>query len=447
MWTPGPFEARPLRAYYYITDVDPSWPAERQEEHLRDFNYGALWAISMHEVFPGHFLHYQHLRQVDVEAAQVDPVLVDRVRRRLGALLRADDGRGGLPQAAIHAVRLGQLAEALIRLCRLIVGIRLHCEDLSVEQGVRFFRDEAFLEEAQRAPRGRARDVRSRPTCCIARQADGAEAAGGLQGARRRAGTRCAGSTTRCSATAPCPLWLHRSLMLGENNGDYARNRAARFEPACPLYEYECDACSTASSGSRSSPIRRSTSARRAARAGHASCSRRPRSSSRDPAATSPTTRRSPRPTPAKTGPGEKLTESVVDIEVRLEVGVEHGLRARPIRARRRRREQHPSSQAPPASRRHEVELSGPAGRSPTLLEIDRAQVVAERHRRGPGAAARSRRPPSGSPACCRCRGGRRRCGSRRSAATSAAAAGRWSAGFRRCDPSPSLRAPGRCRA
>ena len=64
MWTPGPFETRPLRAYYYITDADPAWPAERQEEHLRDFNYGALWSISIHEVYPGHFLHYQHLRQV-----------------------------------------------------------------------------------------------------------------------------------------------------------------------------------------------------------------------------------------------------------------------------------------------------------------------------------------------------------------------------------------------
>ena len=30
----------------------PAWPAERQEEHLRDFSYGALWAISIHEVFP-----------------------------------------------------------------------------------------------------------------------------------------------------------------------------------------------------------------------------------------------------------------------------------------------------------------------------------------------------------------------------------------------------------
>jgi uncharacterized protein (DUF885 family) len=45
-------------------------------------------------------------------------------------------------------LKLGQLAESLVRLARFIVSIRLHTEDLSVEQGMRFFRDEAFLEEA-----------------------------------------------------------------------------------------------------------------------------------------------------------------------------------------------------------------------------------------------------------------------------------------------------------
>jgi hypothetical protein len=28
MWAPGPFESKPSRAYYYLTDVDRSWPAE-----------------------------------------------------------------------------------------------------------------------------------------------------------------------------------------------------------------------------------------------------------------------------------------------------------------------------------------------------------------------------------------------------------------------------------
>ena len=45
-------------------------------------------------------------------------------------------------------MKLGQLGEALVRLARFVVGIRLHTDDWSVEQGVRFFREEAFLEEA-----------------------------------------------------------------------------------------------------------------------------------------------------------------------------------------------------------------------------------------------------------------------------------------------------------
>src|SRR4026209_1273730 len=57
---------------------------------------------------------------------------------RVGAGFR----RGGV------TIRLGHLPESLVRLARFVVAIRLHCEDLSVEQGMRFFRDEAFLEEA-----------------------------------------------------------------------------------------------------------------------------------------------------------------------------------------------------------------------------------------------------------------------------------------------------------
>src|SRR6266704_3260767 len=67
MWTPGPFETKASRAYYYLTDVDPSWPPEKKDEHLRDYNYPTLWSISIHEVYPGHFLHYQHLRRVEAK--------------------------------------------------------------------------------------------------------------------------------------------------------------------------------------------------------------------------------------------------------------------------------------------------------------------------------------------------------------------------------------------
>ena len=217
MWTPGPFETRPLRAYYYITDADPSWPAERQEEHLRDFNYGALWAISIHEVYPGHFLHYQHLRQVAStlrksilfsSTAMVEGWAHYAEQMMVEAGFRKQD----------PAVKLGQLAEALIRLCRLVVGLRLHAEDLSVEQGVRFFRDEAYLEEA--SARREAERGTFDPSYVL-------YALGKLMVLKLREDARTAkpdsftlrGFHDTLLGNGTVPLWLHRNLMLGENNG------------------------------------------------------------------------------------------------------------------------------------------------------------------------------------------------------------------------------------
>ena len=147
MWTPGPFEAKPSRAYYYLTEVDRTWPSDRQKEHMRDFNIPTLWNISIHEVYPGHFLHFRHLRRVESKVRKSTlfaPVSFVEGWAHYCEQMMVEAGfrRGDV------TIRLGQLAESLVRLARFVVAIRLHCEDLSVEQGMRFFRDEAFLEEA-----------------------------------------------------------------------------------------------------------------------------------------------------------------------------------------------------------------------------------------------------------------------------------------------------------
>ena len=116
-------------------------------------------------------------------------------------------------------VKLGQLAEALIRLARFIVGIKLHAEDLSVEQGVRFFRDEAFMEEAsarREAERGTFDPtylVYSVGKLMLLKLRQDYKQQQGKSFSLRR-------FTTRCSATAPRRFWLHRQLMLGDDSGD-----------------------------------------------------------------------------------------------------------------------------------------------------------------------------------------------------------------------------------
>jgi uncharacterized protein (DUF885 family) len=218
MWTPGPFESRPLRAYYYITDVDPAWPAERKDEHLRDFNYGALWSISIHEVFPGHFLHYQHLRQVESKLRKSilfsSTAFVEGWAHYCEQMMIEEGFRKN-----DHTVRLGQLSEALIRLCRLIVGVRLHCEDLSVEQGVRFFREEAFLEEAsarREAERGTFDPgyvLYTAGKLMVLKLRDDYKAQAGAAYSLR-------GFHDALLANGTVPLWLHRALLLGAQNGD-----------------------------------------------------------------------------------------------------------------------------------------------------------------------------------------------------------------------------------
>jgi uncharacterized protein (DUF885 family) len=147
MWTPGPFESKPSRAYYYLTDVDRNWPPDRQKDHLRDFNIPTLWNISIHEVYPGHFLHFRHLRQVESKVRKSTLFAPASFVEGWAHYCEHMMVEAGFRRGDV-AIRLGQLAEALVRLARFVVAIRLHCEDLSVEQGMRVFRDEAFLEEA-----------------------------------------------------------------------------------------------------------------------------------------------------------------------------------------------------------------------------------------------------------------------------------------------------------
>jgi uncharacterized protein (DUF885 family) len=218
MWTPGPFEVKPTRAYYYLTDVDPSWPPDRQDEHLRDYNYPTLWSISIHEVYPGHFLHYQHLRRVESKTRK--SILFAPASFVEGwahyceqMMIEAGFGRRD------YGIALGQLAESLIRLVRFIVCIKLHAEDMSVEQGVRYFREEAFMEES--SARREAERGTFDPTYLV-------YTVGKLmllklrQDVKQQQGKafslRTFHDTLLAQGTAP--FWLHRQLMLGDESGD-----------------------------------------------------------------------------------------------------------------------------------------------------------------------------------------------------------------------------------
>ncbi len=148
MWTPGPFETKASRAYYYLTDALPSWPrraAGRAPARLQPADAvehldprGLSRATSSTTSTCGNVASKVRKSTFFAPTSFVEGWAHYCEQMMVEAGFRKGD----------HAFKLGQLAEALVRLARMVVGIRLHCEDLSVEQGMRFFRDEAYLEEA-----------------------------------------------------------------------------------------------------------------------------------------------------------------------------------------------------------------------------------------------------------------------------------------------------------
>ncbi|MFL6210859.1 MAG: DUF885 family protein [Pyrinomonadaceae bacterium] len=143
MDAPGPFERVATEAYYYVTPPDPAWDARRREEHLSFYNRSQLPIVSIHEVYPGHY--YQNLAL---------PRTTSRVRVALAAnsfvegwahyceQMMLDEGYGGNNPK----LRLAQLQAALTRLCRYLVGLRMHTAGMSYEAGVEFFMREGYME-------------------------------------------------------------------------------------------------------------------------------------------------------------------------------------------------------------------------------------------------------------------------------------------------------------
>lgn len=141
---PGSFEKVAKEAYYFVTPVDPEWPPEKAEEWLRYLNYTTLRNISVHEAYPGHFVHFLH-RRYRVRS----PILRSHWSVAFGEgwahyaeeMMIEQGFQGGDPK-----YRMAQLKDALLRDCRYVSSIRMHVHGWSWEDATRFFMENAFMD-------------------------------------------------------------------------------------------------------------------------------------------------------------------------------------------------------------------------------------------------------------------------------------------------------------
>lgn len=148
---PGPYE-HGLPSVYSISPPDPSWSKEEQEAYVPSEPY--LLAISVHEVWPGHFV--QHM-------------VGNRVPSKIGRVLKSYASSEGwahyVEEMMIDAglrngdpeTRIGQLLNALFRDARYLSALGLHTGGMTVEESERLFREKAFSDPGnarQQARRG-----------------------------------------------------------------------------------------------------------------------------------------------------------------------------------------------------------------------------------------------------------------------------------------------------
>jgi uncharacterized protein (DUF885 family) len=152
---PGPFEKVATEAYYNMTLPDPKWPAKEVAEFMTQWYYAAITNVSVHEVWPGHYLQFLYGKTFPSD-----------IRKVLGAASNSEGWAHYCEQMVIdegfHAddprYRLAQIQDALLRDARFIAGIRMHTQGMTVAEA-----EELFMKDGYQ-PRPVARSESKRGT-------------------------------------------------------------------------------------------------------------------------------------------------------------------------------------------------------------------------------------------------------------------------------------------
>jgi hypothetical protein len=153
--TAGPYDTG-MPSTYYIAPPDPSWPKEEQLAYTP--GVADLMSTSVHEVWPGHFLHSLHSNRSEslVGRLFLSYAYTEGWAHYAEEMMWEAGLSGGLPGGRAE-YRVGQINKALYRNVRYICAIGMHTQGMKVEECERMFREDAFQDPGnarQQAARG-----------------------------------------------------------------------------------------------------------------------------------------------------------------------------------------------------------------------------------------------------------------------------------------------------
>ena len=149
-FNPAPPLQPELGAFYWLTPIPSTWPKERVESKLREYNDYGLRILTIHEAIPGHYVQFEY-------ASRVEP----KPRRVLRSLF----GSGPYVEGwAVYATDImlkeGYLAhdpelqltwgkQMLRAIANTILDIRMHTMGMSDEEAMKLMLERTFQEKEE----------------------------------------------------------------------------------------------------------------------------------------------------------------------------------------------------------------------------------------------------------------------------------------------------------
>jgi uncharacterized protein (DUF885 family) len=151
----GGFSAAPalepqLGAFYWITPIPRTWPRERVESKLREYNFYKLKLLTIHEAMPGHYVQLEYANDVQPAARRVLRSVFGNGPYIEGwgqyaTQITLDAGYlGGAPE-----LRLTFLKEELRVLANAILDIRLQTMGMTDEEALKLMMERTFQEKEE----------------------------------------------------------------------------------------------------------------------------------------------------------------------------------------------------------------------------------------------------------------------------------------------------------
>lgn len=145
MDTPGPFEKNASGAFYFVTLPEKDWDRAKTEEHMRSFSNQDLLNTSIHEAYPGHYVQFLWVNRAGSDIRKVFGCSsnAEGWAHYCEEMMVEEGFKGGNPE-----LKMAQVHDALLRICRYLVGLKMHTRGMSLEEGIKFFEKEGFQEHA-----------------------------------------------------------------------------------------------------------------------------------------------------------------------------------------------------------------------------------------------------------------------------------------------------------